>query len=53
MSEDEYRIHMTLWAMSAAPLMMGHDLRATTAAALALLSNREALKRRCTVFHLP
>ncbi len=43
MSEDEYRTHMTLWAMSAAPLMMGHDLRATTAAALALLSNREVI----------
>ena len=43
MSEDEYRTHMTLWAMSAAPLMMGHDLRATSPAALTLLSNREAI----------
>ncbi len=43
MSDDEYRTHMTLWAMSAAPLMMGHDLRATSQTALALLSSREAI----------
>ncbi|MEH3120659.1 MAG: glycoside hydrolase family 27 protein [Sphingomonas phyllosphaerae] len=43
MSDDEYRTHMTLWAMSAAPLMMGHDLRTTSPAALALLSNRDAI----------
>jgi alpha-galactosidase len=43
MSADEYRTHMTLWAMSAAPLMMGHDLRTTDPAALALLSNRAAI----------
>ncbi len=43
MSPDEYRTHTTLWAMSAAPLIMGHDLRATTPAALALLSNRAVL----------
>ncbi|MCT8003112.1 glycoside hydrolase family 27 protein [Sphingomonas sanguinis] len=30
MSRDEYRTHMTLWAMQAAPLIMGHDLRHMT-----------------------
>lgn len=40
MSIDEYATHMTLWAMSAAPLMMGHDLRQTDAATRALLENR-------------
>lgn len=39
MSNDEYVTHMTLWAMSAAPLMMGHDLRQTDAATRRLLEN--------------
>ncbi|AXB79529.1 glycoside hydrolase family 27 protein [Novosphingobium sp. P6W] len=39
MSADEYRTHMTLWAMSAAPLMMGHDLRETSPETLAMLTN--------------
>jgi len=43
MSEDEYRTHMTLWAMSAAPLLMGHDLRQTPPAMLKLLENREVI----------
>lgn len=43
MSDDEYTTHMTLWAMSAAPLLMGHDLRLTTPAALRLLENREVI----------
>lgn len=43
MSDDEYRTHMTLWAMQAAPLVMGHDLRLTSAAARALLENREVI----------
>lgn len=43
MSLDEYRTHMTLWAMSASPLMMGHDLRKTTPEMLALLTNRRVI----------
>lgn len=43
MSDDEYRTHMSLWAMSAAPLMMGHDLRETSPAALAILANRAVI----------
>lgn len=43
MSADAYRTHMTLWAMSAAPLMMGHDLRETDAATLAMLTNRRII----------
>lgn len=43
MSVDEYRTHMTLWAMSAAPLILGHDLRQTDAATLALLTNRKVI----------
>ncbi len=40
MSEDEYRTHMALWAMQAAPLIMGHDLRTMSAVTKALLENR-------------
>jgi alpha-galactosidase len=43
MSDDEYRTHMTLWAMSAAPLIMGHDVRKSTPTTLKLLTNREVL----------
>ncbi|AQR72300.1 glycoside hydrolase family 27 protein [Sphingomonas sp. LM7] len=43
MSLDEYTTHMTLWAISAAPLLMGHDLRQTPPAMLALLENREVI----------
>lgn len=40
MNEDEYRTHMTLWAMQAAPLMLGNDLRTMSPATIALLENR-------------
>ena len=30
MTRDEYRTHMALWAMQAAPVIMGHDLRRMT-----------------------
>ncbi len=43
MTDDEYRTHMTLWAMQAAPLIMGHDLRKTTASAMRILTNRAVL----------
>ena len=43
MSDEEYRTHLTLWSMSAAPLLMGHDLRLTSASAAALLANREVI----------
>ena len=43
MTEDEYRTHMTLWAMLAAPLLAGNDLSAMTPATLALLTNRDGI----------
>ncbi|WDS36332.1 glycoside hydrolase family 27 protein [Pseudoxanthomonas sp.] len=39
MSEDEYRTHMSLWALSAAPLLLGNDLRRMTPATRKLLLN--------------
>jgi alpha-galactosidase len=43
LDEHESRTHMTLWAISAAPLILGHDLRATDPAALEILTNRGVL----------
>ncbi|MGN6270221.1 MAG: glycoside hydrolase family 27 protein [Sphingomonas sp.] len=38
MSIEEYRTHLSLWAMQAAPLILGNDLRAMTAETRALLT---------------
>ena len=43
MSEDEYRTHMTLWAIQAAPLMLGNDVRTMSPVTIALLENRDVL----------
>jgi alpha-galactosidase len=43
MQEHEYRTHLTLWAMSAAPLLMGHDLRTMSKETVALLGNRAVI----------
>jgi len=43
MTEAEYRSHMTLWAVSAAPLLMGHDVRTMSPATLGLLTNPEVI----------
>jgi alpha-galactosidase len=40
MSEDEYRTHMSLWAIQAAPLMLGNDVRTMSPSTIALLENR-------------
>jgi alpha-galactosidase len=43
MTEDEYRTHMSLWVLLAAPLLAGNDLSKMTPAAKSLLMNREAI----------
>src|SRR2546428_14038952 len=43
MTALEYRTHLGLWAMLAAPLMAGNDLRTMTDETRALLSAREVL----------
>ena len=43
MSDDEYRTHMSLWAILAAPLLAGNDLREMTPAILEILTNREVI----------
>ena len=43
MSETEYKTHMSLWAMLAAPLLAGNDLRSMSPAILEILTNREVI----------
>jgi alpha-galactosidase len=43
MSDDEYRTHMSLWALTAAPLLAGNDIRSMTPAIKEILMNREVL----------
>jgi alpha-galactosidase len=43
MNTDEYRTHMSLWAILAAPLLAGNDLTTMTPETIALLTNREVI----------
>jgi len=43
MSDDEYRTHMSLWSLLAAPLLAGNDLRTMSAETRTILMNREVL----------
>ena len=43
MTDDEYRVHFSLWAILAAPLMAGNDVRAMSPATLEILGNREVI----------
>ena len=43
MSETEYRTHMTLWSILAAPLLAGNDLRSMPPGITEILTNREVI----------
>ncbi len=43
MNGNEYRTHMTLWAMLAAPLLAGNDLSKMSPETLAILSNKDVI----------
>ncbi|HEU5470927.1 MAG TPA: NPCBM/NEW2 domain-containing protein [Actinophytocola sp.] len=43
MTDIEYRTHMSMWAMMAAPLLIGTDLRTASPQTLAILGNREII----------
>jgi alpha-galactosidase len=43
MTAAEYRTHISLWAMLAAPLIAGHDVRSSSAETIALLTNRDVI----------
>ncbi len=43
MTDDEYRTHMSLWSILAAPLLAGNDLRSMTPSIHAILTNAEVI----------
>ena len=43
MTADEYRTHMSLWSLLAAPLLAGNDLRNMTDETKSILMNREVI----------
>jgi alpha-galactosidase len=43
MSQDEYRTHMALWSMLAAPLIAGNDLTRMTPETVAILTNPDVV----------
>ena len=43
MKADEYRTHMSLWAILAAPLLAGNDLSKMTPETIALLANKDVI----------
>jgi alpha-galactosidase len=43
MTDDEYRAHMSLWAVMAAPLIAGNDVRAMSPATREILLNPEVI----------
>jgi len=43
MTGDEYRTHMTLWSLLAAPLLAGNDLRAMSEETKGILMNAEVI----------
>jgi alpha-galactosidase len=44
MTNDEYKVHMSLWSLLSAPLLAGNDLRTATKEILAILTNPEVIK---------
>lgn len=43
MTDEEYRTHMSLWALVASPLLAGNDIRNMTDATKAILMNKEVI----------
>jgi alpha-galactosidase len=43
MTDDEYRSHMSLWALTAAPLLAGNDIRKMSETIKSILLNKEVI----------
>ncbi len=43
MTDDEYRVHMTLWSLLSAPLLAGNDLAQMSEATKSILMNKEVI----------
>ena len=46
MNADEYRTHMSLWSLLAAPLIAGNDLRSMTDETKSILMNADVIVDR-------
>jgi alpha-galactosidase len=44
MTDDEYRTHMSLWSILAAPLLAGNDVRTMTQSVMNILLNKEVIQ---------
>ena len=44
MTADEYRLHMSLWALLSAPLLAGNDLEGMTAETKSILMNKDVIE---------
>lgn len=44
MTDDEYRTHMSLWSMLAAPLLAGNDVRTMSMSLMGILINKEVIR---------
>ena len=43
MNDEEYRTHMSLWSLLAAPLLAGNDIRNMTDVTKSILMNKEVM----------
>jgi len=43
MTPEEYRVHMSLWSLTAAPLLAGNDIRTMTETTKSILLNKEVI----------
>lgn len=43
MTPDEYRLHMSLWSIVAAPLILGNDLTKMTPETISIIGNKEVI----------
>jgi alpha-galactosidase len=43
MSDEEYRTHMSLWALTASPLLAGNDIRTMSEVTKSILLNKEVI----------
>lgn len=43
MKADQYRLHMSLWSMLAAPLILGNDLTKLTPETMSIIGNKEVI----------
>jgi alpha-galactosidase len=43
MTDEEYRVHISLWSLLSAPLLAGNDLSKMTSETISILTNKEVI----------